>query len=481
MDNDSKNLSPEETLANEIKSIKDGVSKQVSEVKEEIKSLQDFEKSKQAMEAKFSSELKSFKEEINNKAEEEKKSLVSEIEALKEKQKKSMSHVGGVDGENAVEHKNFKSFQDIFVEAIANRKMATFNVLNQESKSIFNEAGFIDLDKKALVTYDNSVGGQFVPESQRLGLLNVNLQTLSPITTYVNNISAGNKVAGDMAYDTLDAREVEIFEGNELTSAKNTNLVKYDEIKIYLSQYKARFQISEKMLHSVSELRFNPIQQMMQELERRFEKNIARNVLNGTGSGEGSQGVRGILPIAQKQARNNNIRVVDTAAVNSLTLQDLRNFGKSLKMDYIQNGSVLIMDKLAFYSISSEEGNDGHLKEEYFVYNNTSGVVSLKTPSGAVPIVLVEQEDGFINYPSFNNGSNVTEGFVSGATNTGKAVAILGNLRRGYTLARSSVTRSGYDDSISQALEAGYVYAGKYGYVGGNVTIAESMAVLKIK
>lgn len=474
MSTENQAANPAEVIAKDIKSAVDqvnAVAKQVEGAVNEIKSFQDFQKAKSEIDA----EVKSIKEVVETKSSEEIKSLKMEIDALKEKQKKSIS---ATSNEGEVEYKNFDNFKNIFANAINNKQMVSFDACGKESKSIFNACGFVDIEKKSIVTYDNSVAGQLIPEAQRLGLLNVNLQTLSQVTSIVNNISAGNITKG-LAYDTIDAGDVEILEGNENNSAGTTPLAKYDEIFINLAQYKAKFPISDKILHSAAELRFNPIQRMITEIERRFEKNIAKNILNGD---LGGSGVMGILPIAQKQARKHNIRVEETATTNVLTLQDLFQFGKKLKMEYMQSNPVMVIDKLAFYSVAGEEGTDGHLKSEYYTYNDQTGIGFLKTPSGLVRIILVEQEDGFVNYPSFDDGSNITQGFIDGGTNTGKAVAVLGSFNRGYTLARSSIAQVGFTkDNISALLEKGYIFAGKYGYVGGNVTIAESMCVLTIK
>ena len=152
MSTENNTVAPEREIASTIKdSVKEGVadvSKGVEDLVNEVKNLQDFQKAKIEMEA----EIKSFKDPVEKKSAEEVKSLSMEVEAVKSKEKKSHSAFASQESVNEVFEKEVKSFKDPFINSIANKTMARFDINDKESKSIFNEAGFIDLQKKSLVT-----------------------------------------------------------------------------------------------------------------------------------------------------------------------------------------------------------------------------------------------------------------------------------------------------------------------------------------
>ena len=157
-----------------------------------------------------------------------------------------------------------------------------------------------------------------------------------------------------------------------------------------------------------------------------------------------------------------------------------------------------MIDRAALHEIYLEPGNDGHLKIEQFDYS--TGIAALRTAEGIIPLIGVDSSfkvadiannDGFANYTPFSGSvaASALAGYTpslyasaSGATdNEGKAVAVLADFSKAYSLARSSVVQMGYDNSFGNLLNDGYVWGGKIGYVGGKPTTTEAIAVLYVQ
>lgn len=396
-------------------------------------------------------------------------------------------------GSLETEHKQLevKSLETVksFQGALINKGLVTFGKDGKESA--FNNCGI--LERKSLQTFNNSNAGAFVPAKRILGDLNINLITSNPVTSVVNNVAAGAIVAGELAYRTYDNSKVAMDGTAEGVGATETDEVKMGEIDIYVGKNSAKIKISDKTLHSSlsGELSTDPLAQNMQALDEQYEKKIARKVLNGVEA----MGIQGIFPKALMSDFRG--KVVPTSTGNKVILSDLLLLTSQIKGAYLRNAAILI-DRAALHEIYLEPGNDGHLKIEQFDYS--TGIAALRTAEGIIPLIGVDSSfkvadiannDGFANYTPFSGSvaASALAGYTpslyasaSGATdNEGKAVAVLADFSKAYSLARSSVVQMGYDNSFGNLLNDGYVWGGKIGYVGGKPTTTEAIAVLYVQ
>lgn len=403
------------------------------------------------------------------------------------KAKASAENQGNSDlGGKKMEAKSLNAIK-IFKSATISKASASFD----EESSIYNKCGV--LEQKSLRTFDNSDAGAFVPVTRILGTININLQTVNPVTSIVNNVSAGAMVAGDLGYSTYDDSAVDISESNEGVGATETDLSKNGLINIHLAKNSAKVKITDKTLMAAEsgELSTNPITKTFMAIERKYEKNLARKILNGVLG----MGVNGIFYKAQKSGFRGS--VIPTSTGNKVVLADLSVLASRLKGDYLRNAAILI-DRAALYELYLEEAADGHLKIEQFDYAN--GIASLRTAERVIPLIGVDssylvskiaQNDGFANYTPFSGAVSASSlaGYTpsalssaSGATdNEGKVVAVLADFSEAYSLARSSAVKVGYDQSFGNLINDGYVWGGKIGFVGGDVTNEEAIALLYVK
>lgn len=364
-------------------------------------------------------------------------------------------------------------------------------------KSIYSPVG--TLKKSMLVSYDNSTAGAAVKEAQILGQINVNLQTSSPITSVVRNLNGG-KLTQNQGFTTFDESLVDDFESLEGKAKEQSDLVKNGTIELKVGQISAKMPVTDNVIFAAqnSEFTFNPINQTLIALDKRFEKKVARQVLNGN-----SATFEGIFTKAHKSDFRG--KVVESANDNYITLEDLSRLGLNLKGEYLRN-SVIIIDRAALYDLYQEPAEDGHLKIEQFDYN--SSIAALRTAERVIPLIGVDSSvfeiqqnfnDGFASYKSFADGTTeITTGYCpksgyptelkfGGSTyspvtdNAGKAAAILADFNSAYAVLRSTAGRMGLDDSLKDLLDLGYGVAGKIGYVGGKTLNSEAINILSVK
>lgn len=430
---------------------------------------------------------KSVKDEELSKSAADLTELKSEIEILKARDSaRSQGNASG-SADNAMVEKAKTGLKTIASSILSKSKASSRDAASLKETGLYNEIGILN---KSLVTFDNTGAGAAVPAKRTIGTVNINVQTESPITSLVTNINAGAIVAGELGYRTFDPSLLRIYGSNENAGKTTSEDVKYSEVLIHVDQRSAKMPISDKTLHAAmsGEFTFNPINQNLVELERRYEKQIARDVLNG----DGSNGISGL--IGASQATGFRGFAVESANNNYVTLQDLARLGANLKKFYLNN-AVIIIDRAALYDLYFDEADDGHLRIEQFDYQ--SGIASLRTPEGIIPLIgvdsscldaNVDSNDGFANYKSYKSSSTILSGYTpkvgapsSGTDNAGKLAAVIGDLSSAYSLARSSVAQMGVDDSFSNLLTQGYTWAGKIGYVGGKVVNQEAFGVLYVQ
>jgi hypothetical protein len=413
--------------------------------------------------------------------------IKAELEVLKARDEARSKGVVSGSAEEAKLEKAKEGLKTIASAIVSKAKASSKEAASLKETGLFNEIGILN---KSIVTFDNTSAGAAVPAKRTIGTVNINVQTESPITSLVTNINAGAIVAGELGYRTYDPSLLRITGSNENVAKTTSEQVKNSEVLIHVEQRSAKMPISDKTLHAAmsGEFTFNPINQNLIELERRYEKQIARDILNGNGS----DGIHGIIAESQKSGFRGF--AVESANDNYVTLQDLARLGSNLKKFYLNNAAIII-DRAALYDLYFDEADDGHLRIEQFDY--ASGIASLRTPEGVIPLIgvdsscldaNVDSNDGFANYKSFKSSSTLLSGYTpkvgapsSGTDNAGKLAAVIGDLSSAYSLARSSVVQMGVDDSLSNILTQGYTWAGKIGYVGGKVVNQEAFGVLYVK
>jgi len=477
------------TIKNPAEVIAENIEKSNTVASQNAQVLSELAKSTQAIAEGLKTIVeKSVKDEEISKSVTELSEIKAELEVLKARDEARSKGFVSASAEEAKIEKAKEGLKTILSSLISKSKLGSPESVSLKETGLFNEIGILN---KSLVTFDNTSAGAAVPAKRTIGTVNINVQTVSPITSLVTNINAQNMVAGDIGYRTFDPSLLRITGSNENQGKITSDQIKNAEVLIQLGQISAKLPISDKTLHAAmsGEFTFNPINQNLIELERRYEKQIARDILNGNGS----DGIHGMIAESQKSGFRGF--AVESANDNYVTLQDLARLGANLKKPYLSNAAIII-DRAALYDLYFDEADDGHLRIEQFDY--ASGIASLRTPEGVIPLIgvdsscleaNVDSNDGFANYKSFKSSSTILSGYApkvgapTGAQtdNAGKLVAVIGDLSSAYTLARSSVVQMGVDDSLSNILTQGYTWAGKIGYVGGKVINQEAFGVLYVK
>lgn len=464
----------------EAKDAVEKAEKSVQQTKEEVTETKETLKSLAGSIETLVTEMSKKKSEDDQDSIKELKSEIALLKAQKDADNQGKS--GGASSE--METKSKRTLE-LFSKSLENKSSHSFGKEDEKESSLYNKCGV--LERKSLNTFDNSNAGAFVPAKRIIGEVNVNLQTVNPVTSIVNNVAGGSIVAGSLGYTTYDESNVSIKESAEGKGAEQSQEVVMDEINIYVAKESAKIKISDKTLHSSlsGELTTNPLNQNLNAIERRYEKGIARKVLNG----KSEMGVYGIFNKAQESGFNGS--VVETENDNVVKLKDFANLSSQLKVEYLMNAAILV-DRAVLYELHQEAGNDGHLKIEQFDYNN--GIAALRTPERVIPLIgvnsspletKVNDNDGFANYETFSGSGTIlsgyTKSFGTGTDNAGKALAVLADFSLAYSLVRSSVVQLGYDQSFGNLINNGYVWGGKVGYVGGKPTTTEAMAILTCK
>jgi HK97 family phage major capsid protein len=465
---EDKSSAPEEILATEIKSIKDEVSKEVQGVREEIKSFQDFQAAKDSMESKMEAQIKSLKEELESKSAEEKKSLEAEIEALKSKQKKSVSGVTGNGETQSLEEKK-NMISEKIVEG-----------LKKEGKSLINHK-----EVKSFVSFDNTGAGYFATQPRILNEINVNQLTKSFLSDVVNKVTAPNIQLAKIP--TFDMSYIDVAEKVEGAGAPDSDIVKRGEIEINATKYSAKVAVSDVVFDAERQGGFtvNPINSQFEYIVTRHEKNISRDILNGQINN--NKGIKGILPQAKESG--SRINVVPSSSGVLAQWSDLVALPKSLKGQYVNPSAYFVVDRAFYYYLYTLAADDGHILSEFFDYGN-DGIVRIKTAEGSFRVVTIEssadpskisENDGFADYESFLNTTTIDSGFNSSGDvvgNQGKALALFINPSQSFTLLRSPAVDFVRNPDNQRLLVDGYSYIGLRDYVGGRVTLEESIAIL---
>jgi HK97 family phage major capsid protein len=464
MSTENQVVNPAELIAKEVKSAVDhvnAVSKQMEGAVNEIKSFQDFQKTATDIQA----EMKSFKSELEAKSNEEIKSLKMEIEAMQEKQKKSVA-VGGQESGSILDK---PEIQELVKKSFTNTSFADRTLIE-------------DKDIKSLVSYNNAQAGALMkPISVEARTITTNAQVQSPLPNLVTRITRSSTIG--TAYPVFDENFTDINASLEgMSKAEKKEYLSRGVVEINTEFYTEYKTVSNVLIHAVraGDFQQDVIRLEYEALLRKFDRQVAREILSGVTTGKGIKGI-----LQRPFQANSRINVVPTAAVNKPAWQDVANLPSTLKSQYY-NGAAFVFDKQAFDELYNDEAQDGHLKSERFSYSQASGMISLNTAFGTFPVIMIDSfpstytgdHAGFANYPVYpNGGSQVTSGYIKGGTNTGKAYAVFANLANCYTLYESSTFEAGIDDSFKDRIVDGFNMMGLAKYVGGAVVLQEAIAI----
>jgi len=368
--------------------------------------------------------------------------------------------------------------------------------IKTDSGKFFKKGKF----KAFINTSDNSHAGLFFNGETQIGNIIEKLATVNPIIDLVRNFST-NQVIGGLAFNLIDKSAPNSVNGklaNEGGTAKEMKKSKGKKVRFYLGKYIAKDYITAEAYEALQQGQydFDWLLSEFAAIEENDRKEISASIMNGVLQAE-TQGIKGIIPaIQQTTSANSNFQRYLSAAQGVFTFNDFDKFIQKFKVGYTLNpGFACLMDKGVLASMFITEGTDGHQKTERFVYAD-DGLMKIKTAQGLIRIIpvdtntdanKVDENDGFAKYNLFNDdftaqNNPATTGFVGSAgPDSGKLACVAGLFNEAYTLATSTVVKTGVASSFKDELEDGEFVMGKVSYRAGNVTKEEALGIAVLK
>jgi hypothetical protein len=421
-----------ELIVDELKENKSQIVNLAEKTAEEIKSVGD----KIAL---------GLKEGFEGQAKEEVKSLKDQL-ANKDEELKSLRSGQGVSSHNAeVETKSVRELAS---------KLRAKEVISLESEEL-----------KAIRFSDATTTGTFNDSSARMGVIDVNKQPLVTILEDIGVMPAINANDGSLAWDGYDESLVDMFDANEMDAAQLSEAVKKSLIKLNMREVKAKMIISSRVVQNVAAGgdQVAILNSNIQALESRYRRKLA------------SQVFKDIISGANLGAIGKVISTTADAPADATARQDLRLFPSNLKMQY-EASSVLYVSRPFLNAIFSKEAADGHLATEQF-RTSDNGITYFITGGGQAMPVRQFEFNQIGTYKSLVDGTtDITTDYVNGSDNTGKLLAIVGDLKYAYKLIPSTIGTIGYDSGISNILD-GYCPAGKVSFAAQGVVAKEAIKV----
>lgn len=430
----------------EVKSGADLIVEKLDETKSQVQELS--EKTTEELKSVGDKIALGLKEVFESKEKEEIKSL-KDLLANKEEEIKSLNSGHGVSEKKyEVEVKSLTS--------IASK------LQNKESIDINSE------EFKSIRFSDATTTGGFNDASQRMGIIDVNKQ---PVVTILNDIDVMPAIAlneGSVAWDGYDESLIDMYDANEMDAATESEVIKKSLIKLAMEEVKAKMIISSRVIQNIlsSGNQVSTLNRNISALNARYDRKLAAKVFQNiiAGVNDGNIG---------KLASTTNDAPADAQA-----REDLRLFPSQLKIQYV-NSSVLYVSRSFLNALFSKEASDGHLAVEQFTFSD-NGIQYFITPEKAIPVRVFEHSQ-IGNYLSLADGStSITADYVKGGENTGKILAIVGDLKYAYKMIPSSIGTVGYDSSISNIL-SGSCPAGKVSFAAQGVVAKEAIKVFYAK
>lgn len=418
-----------------------------------VEKLQESQSQISELSEKTTEELKSvgdkivlgIKEGFESKSKEEIKSLEDKL-ANKEAEIKSLRSSHGVS----------KIKNDLEVKSLTNLASA---LASQKQVSIDSE------EYKSIRFSDATTTGNFNDASPKMGEININLQSTVGILNDIDVMPAQNSNDGSLAWDGYDESLVDMFDANEMDAAQLSEAVKKSLIKLNMREVKAKMVISSKVIQNVlsNGSQVDNLNRNLRSLERRYDRKLATQVF------------KDIIANANYSLVSKVASTTAEAPANAQTREDLRLFPTSLKVQYVST-SVMYVSRAFLNALYAKEASDGHLATEQFVFG-TNGVASYVTAERAIPVRVFEHAQ-IGTYKSLADGTtDITVDYINGsATNTGKLLAFIGDLKHSYKLIPSSIGTIGYDSGIANILN-GYCPAGKISFAAQGIIANEAIKV----
>jgi len=418
--------------AEEVKSLGEGVKALAENLKEGFASMK---------EIKETEEMKSLKSELERKS--------AEANNLKEKLKLADAGQGSIPGD--ISEEEVKSIQALASKLVSKDRVA----LNSE-------------EYKSIRFTDASTTGGFIDSSRKMGTIDINKQPLATILEDVDVMPAVNSNEGSVVWDGFDESLVDMYDANEMDAAKLSEAVRQSLIKLSMNEVKSKMILSSRVIQNAlaGGNQVATLNRNLTALESRYRRKLATKVFQD------------IIGFANGGKIFKQITTTTNTPADEQGRVDLRLFPSKLKVDYV-SGSVMYVSRAFLNALFSKETADGHLATEQFVFTD-SGITLYVTPEKAIPVKVFEHNQ-IGDYKSLDDGStSITADYVSGGTNTGKLLAIVGDLNYAYKVIPSTMGTVGYDASISNIFD-GAVPAGKISFAAQGVVAREAIKVLYSK
>lgn len=342
--------------------------------------------------------------------------------------------------------------------------------ISEIAKAI-KEKGKVDLKSEEFksIRFSDPTSSGFYNRTIVAGEVDVNKQPVVTILGDIDVLPALDLIDGDIAYRGYDESLVDIFDSNEMDSATVSEAVKNSWLELKMRKCSAQMSISDMVVIGAMSGRRDSVATLgrnLSALDKRYDRKLAARVFQD------------IISDANASKIGKFSTTSNDAPANAEGREDLRNFPTNLKVNYLPT-SVLYVSRAYINALFSKEASDGHLTVEQFI-TNSDGIRFFVTPEGNIPVRIFEHSQ-IGTYKSLADGTtDITADYVAGGENTGKILAIVGDLRQGYKLTPSTSQLVGYSDEFSKII-SGQVPAGKIAFAAQGTVAREAMKVLYAK
>lgn len=418
-----------------------------------VEKLDETKSQVQSLAEKTTEELKSvgdkitlgLKEVFESQAKEEVKSLKAQL-ANKDEELKSFRSGHGVSKANV-------ELEEKALRAIASK-------LHNKEEVNFNSEEF-----KSIRFSDATTTGGFDVAPIKMGEVDVNKQAVVTILGDIDVMPAVTANDGSVVWDGYDESLVDIYDSNEMDAAELSEAVKLSLIKLSMKEVKAKMAISSKVILNTMSggNQVAVLDRNLRALDSRYNRKLAANVFQD------------IITAANSSLVGKVASTTAEAPATAEARQDLRLFPSNLKVQYIPN-AVMYVSRAFLNALYSKEASDGHLTTEQFVFGN-NGITLYVTAERAIPVRVFEHAQ-IGTYKSLADGStDITADYVNGSeTNTGKLLAIVGDLKSAYKLVPNTVGMIGVDTEIANVMNNTCI-AGKVSYAAQGLILREAVKV----
>lgn len=417
---------------------------------------------------------------LSEKAPEESPAILemkSELALLKAQDKASKKgFVGGseleeVKKEYVEKSKPLVSSVYTAIKSAANSDNAQFTISSDQFE--FNTNKFKHLQLKSIRSFDNtSAGGLLKPESSSLGLINDNPDLpAGVITSLVKNITR----LRNEKYTYYDTSSIDLDESLIMAAKTEGQAFKLKEREITQRQFSTYSLVDDYLVHlaAAGAFQIDPIQTFLNELDRKFELKLDKAILTRI--------------IERSQTSGTAINIAYTAGTTPV-LADISN-AVTVFPAHFTNGQIasisnmyMVVDAALTDQLFKSEGDDGHLKTEYYDYTIGAGIIAIKTGRGLLKLIPIDAQY-FGTYKLFDDSKAATSsdnaaGYIAGGSNGGKVLGIVADWANAVALLRNPMSVIGIDSGLRYQLTTGTAVAGKIAYAGTDVFFERKISLL---